>query len=46
MPEEHRKHTGDTEDQRKGKEIPLLAKKIYIDVMKELQRSSPLSQIE
>src|SRR5215469_11247799 len=42
----HGNETRDTEDQRESKEVPLLAEKIDVDVMKELHRSSPLSQIE
>jgi hypothetical protein len=43
VPEQNGEHARDAEDQRKGKEVPFLPKKIDVYVMKELHRSSPLS---
>jgi hypothetical protein len=38
VPEQHGQDARNTEDQRKGEEVPLLPKKIDVDVMKELHR--------
>jgi hypothetical protein len=38
VPEQHGKQARNTEDQREGKEVPLLPKKIDVDAMKELHR--------
>jgi hypothetical protein len=43
VPEQNGKHPRNTEDEREGKEVPLLPKKIDVNVVKELHRSSPLS---
>jgi hypothetical protein len=38
VPEQDREQSRNAENQRKSKEVPLLAEKIDIDVMKELHR--------
>jgi hypothetical protein len=45
VPEQHGKHARNAEDQRKGKEVPFLPKKIDVYVMKELQGQAPSSEV-
>jgi hypothetical protein len=40
MPEQHGKHTRQTEDQRKSEKIPLLAEKVDVRVAKKFHASS------
>jgi hypothetical protein len=46
VPEQNGKQSRKTENQRKGEEIPLLPKKIDVDVMKELHRFLPLTFLD
>jgi hypothetical protein len=46
VPEQYGKQARNTEDQRKGEEVPLLPKKIDVDVMKELHRFLPLTFLD
>jgi hypothetical protein len=42
MPEQHRKDSRHAEHQRKGDEIPLLAEKIYVRILKKFHsRKTP-----
>ena len=45
MPEQHRTHTRDAEDQRKRNEVPLLAQEIYIRILKKFHAARTLSSV-
>src|SRR5438552_13991710 len=45
MPERHGKNSRYAEDQRKGDEIPLLAKKIYVRITKKFHAALTLSVV-
>jgi hypothetical protein len=42
VPEQHGQNTGHAEHQREGEEIPFLAQKIYVRILKKFHSESPL----